>query len=355
MDLTWTAELESALLRELALEVDHANRTWFGGALPRSVLRLTDDAGVLGRWIAGERTIELSRPLVLERPWGEVVEVLKHELAHQFVDEVLGVRDEPPHGPTFQRLCARCGIDARASGRPDASGADPRTARLIEKVRRLLALGSSPNQHEAELAMRRAHELMLEHEIALCGAERRYVFRQIGQPQQRKSRAERHIAGLLAEHFFVQGVWTSVYTAHLGRRERILEICGTEENVDMAAYVHAFLLDTARRLWAEARRRNSALGPGDRAAFMAGVIAGFRDKLDQARAEQQGTGLVWVGDAALEDYYHLRHPRLRRRRMGGTTRWAARRLGHEQGSKIVLHRPVEGGPSSGASPRLLRS
>lgn len=352
---TWTAGLESALLRELALEVDHANRTWFGGALRRPVLQLTDATGVLGRWVAGQRTIELSRPLVLERPWGEVVEVLRHELAHQFVDEVLGVRDEPPHGPTFQRLCQRCGIDARASGRPDAGGGDPQTARLIERVRKLLALGASSNRHEAELAMRRAHELMLEHEIAACGAERRYIARQIGVPKQRKSRAESLVGIVLSEHFFVQVLWVSVYRPELARRERILEICGTAENVDLAEYVHAFLLDTARRLWDEARRGATSLGPGDRAAFMAGVIAGFRDKLDSARGQQQETGLIWAGDAALDEYFHRRYPRLQRRRMGGTARWAARQLGHQQGSKIVLHRPVEGGPRSADSPRLLRS
>src|SRR5690606_23334093 len=92
-----SAELESALLRQLLIEVQSANLDWFRGLLRPAVLRLTDTQ-VLGRWIPDIRVLELSRSLVLERPWGEVVEVLRHELAHQYVDEVLGVTGEPPHG-----------------------------------------------------------------------------------------------------------------------------------------------------------------------------------------------------------------------------------------------------------------
>ena len=38
--------------------------------------------GRLGQWVRATRRLELSRPLVLERPWPEVVSVLGHEMAH---------------------------------------------------------------------------------------------------------------------------------------------------------------------------------------------------------------------------------------------------------------------------------
>ena len=61
--------------------------------------------GLLGRYSHETRSIELSRAFLHTAAWGGVVEVLKHELAHQFVFEVLC---------EYEAL----GIDARASGQP---------------------------------------------------------------------------------------------------------------------------------------------------------------------------------------------------------------------------------------------
>lgn len=348
---TWTPELEAALLHALQLENLYAGSR-FDGLRP-AALRLTDSE-VLGRWIPGERTIELSRRLALERPWNVVVEVLLHELAHQYVDEVLDARDEPPHGPTFRRVCAERGIDARASGHPEATDREPATARVMDKVRKLLALAGSPNQHEAELAMRRAQELMLKHQLAGDVARGRYVFRQLGEPRLRKNLAEGMIGGLLAKHFFVEVIWTSVHMPHVGRSGRVLEICGTEETVAMAEYVHAFLTRTAERLWREARASRPGLRPGDKSAFTSGVVGGFRDKLDGAQREHEGAGLVWVGDPELARFFRLRYPRVRAASRASTTRFAAHALGRQEGQKVVLHRPLEGRERSDGT-RLLPS
>src|SRR5262245_19660563 len=116
-----SAELEAALLRELRARYDWDNRERFGGRLLPPVIRLSDSSVRLGQWHAATRTLELSRALVLGRPWLEVTSVVEHEMAHQYVDEFLKVRDETAHGETFRRVCAERGIDARAAGAP-ASG-----------------------------------------------------------------------------------------------------------------------------------------------------------------------------------------------------------------------------------------
>ena len=180
-----TAVLEAALVRELRRIYELINERRFGDRLKKPVLVLSDSTRRLGQWTRATRTLELSRTLVLERPWLEVTSVLEHEMAHQFVDEVLEVRDESPHGPTFQRVCAERGIDARAAGVPVASTADVEADRALDKIRKLLALAGSDNQHEAEMAMRRAHELMLRHNIEQAQAEQRYEVRHLGTPSRR--------------------------------------------------------------------------------------------------------------------------------------------------------------------------
>src|SRR3954470_17425332 len=116
-----SAALEAALLRELRARYDWDNRTRFAGRLVPPVLVLSDATSHLGRWHSATRTLELTRALVLHRPWLEVASVLEHEMAHQFVDEVLRIRGETAHGDTFRRVCAERGIDHRAAGAPTAA------------------------------------------------------------------------------------------------------------------------------------------------------------------------------------------------------------------------------------------
>ena len=347
------AALEAALIRELRTNFDWENHARFKNRLKAPVIVLSDAATRLGRWVRATRTIEVSRPLVLARPWPEVVSVLAHEMAHQYVDEVLQVVGETAHGETFQKVCAAVGIDARAAGAPvPVEGAE--VARVLERIRKLLALAASANQHEAEAAMRRAHELMLRHNIESAGARERagYAVRHVGDPGKRLDRVQHAIAGLLAEFFFVKVIQVPVYLPTTGKRGSTFELVGTHANLEMAVHVFEFLRATARRLWhanwTDARVRSGR----DRLSYEAGVIGGFRDKLVAERAELKSTGLVWVGDGDLDRFYRDRHPRIttrqRRVRLDG-----AHAAGREAGRTIVLHKPVSHGPSASA-PRLLR-
>ncbi len=347
------AELEAALLRELRRTYDYENYVRFRDRLKPPVIALSDTASRLGCWVRATRTLELSRPLVIERPWAEVVSVLAHEMAHQFVDEHLQVHDETAHGETFRKVCASVGIDGRAVGAPiPAAGAEG--ARVLDRIRKLLALAASANQHEAEAAMRRAHELMLRHNIETAGAAHRagYDVRHVGDPRKRRDRVESAIAGLLAEFFFVKVIQIPVYLPLLGKRGSSYELAGTPANLEMAVHVYEFLLGTAERLWlanwTDARIRNGR----DRLAYQAGVIGGFRDKLVAERAALRGTGLVWIGDADLDTFYRDRHPRITTRRARVRVN-GAHAAGREAGRKVVLHKPVASGPSASA-PRLLR-
>src|SRR5687768_1983509 len=138
-----SAALEGALLRELRRIYEVIDERRFGGKLKPPVFALTNTTRRLGQWTRATRTLELARTLLLLRPWLEVTSVLEHEMAHQYVDEVLGVRDEPPHGPTFGRVCKERGIDARAAGVPIASTSDIAEDRVLERIRKLLALAGS--------------------------------------------------------------------------------------------------------------------------------------------------------------------------------------------------------------------
>ena len=106
----------------------------------------------------------LSRNVVLNHSWDAVREILLHEMAHQFAEQVLGASNEPPHGPKFKRGCYLLRANPSASGnyRPldelifdDSTGPEDK---IMVRVKKLMALARSKNQHGAEAAMAKAHD-----------------------------------------------------------------------------------------------------------------------------------------------------------------------------------------------------
>ncbi len=357
VDRHLTARLETLLVRELALEWAHLNRLYFKEGLTAPQILLAEVRGHLGRWHRATRTLEISRALVTEQPWGVVIEVMKHEMAHQYVNETLGETAESPHGPGFRAACARLGIDAAASGMPAAapgsSGAsDAGVDRIATRIARLLALAESPNRHEAEAAAAAAQRLMLKHnlEARRDAARPHYGWRHLGSPTGRVTEAQRILAMVLGKHFFVDVIWVPVYRPLDGKRGSVLEACGTASNLEIAEYVHDFMRATADRLWAEHKASHGIAGNRDRRTFLAGVMTGFAEKLGRSAAQHKAEGLVWVRDADLAGFLRARHPHVRHVRHAGAARNEAFSHGRQAGRGIVLHRGV-GGRDGGARAR----
>jgi hypothetical protein len=336
-----SAKLETALVRELLAHWKHVNESYFKGALVCPSIEMVAIRGKLGRWVRHTRTIEISRPMVLEERWGAVVEVLKHEMAHQYVHEVLDAIDETAHGPAFRDVCHRLGIDGAASGLP-SSDAPREEDRIIERVARLLALAESPNVHEAEAATMAAQRLILKHnlEARTSSKTRAYASKHLGKPNGRITEYERILAMLLGKHFFVECIWVSVYRPLEGKRGSVLEICGTPSNLEIAEYVHGYLSTTAERLWNEHKREQRIAGNRDRRTFIVGVMSGFSDKLGHQSKTHREEGLVWMKDADLGGYFRRRHPYVRHFRHAGTRKNEAYAHGREAGRRIILHRGV---------------
>jgi hypothetical protein len=221
---------------------------------------------------------------------------------------------------------------------------------------RLLALSASANVHEAEAATNEARRLMLLHNIdaAVSLAADGFSFRHVGAVKARSDASARILAGILGRHFFVSVIWVPSYLAAKGRRGYVLELCGTAANLDVAAYVHGFLTDTAERLWRAHKAAAGITSDRERRVFLAGVMTGVSEKLDaaerQSRPEKVQRELVLRADAARDAYLRQRYPR--RATRGGSTlrRTDAYEQGREAGRHIDLRRPV---PPTSGGPRLL--
>ena len=114
-------ELERLIVRGLACEWDEA---WAAlgppvrSRLRRPLFALQDFKRRWGAWSRDRQEISLSRALALNHDWGDVRDVLLHEMAHQLADQALEGLSEPPHGPAFHTACGMLGA---APGRPAPS------------------------------------------------------------------------------------------------------------------------------------------------------------------------------------------------------------------------------------------
>lgn len=346
-DAVLAIDLERALMRELVAEYKRLNDDFFRGSLSLPTLELTDTRTRLGCWNEDRRSIELSRPALLAHGWGVVSEVLKHEMAHQYVTEVLAERGETAHGPAFRAVCARLGVDAAAAGVPSGLR-DDGERRLVDRIARLLALAESPNVHEAEAAASAAQRLMLKYnlDVSASATARAYGFLHVGKPTGRVSEAERMLAMILGRYFFVEVIWVPVYRVLEGKRGTVLELCGTEANLAMADYVHAFLTNTSSQLWVEHKRVASIRSNRDRRVFLAGVMTGFAEKLARQSVRHREEGLIWVRDGDLGGFFRKRHPRIRHVRYAGSRKNEAYSHGKAAGGRIVLRKGVSAAPTS---------
>lgn len=339
-----TTMADQAVLRALASTWANVNATFFKRSLRVPAFELTTGTPQLGIWRSRSRTISLDRDFILRQPWGVVVELLKHEMAHQFAHEVLGAIDETAHGRAFREVCARHGFDASASGVPTAPGAPTdREDRVMRRVQKLLALAGSVNRNEAESAMNAAQKLMLEHNLGTPPAG--YVFRHLGTPTRRVQAFTRDLANLLGKHFFVDCIWVGVYDVRQASDGTLLEIVGTPGNVEMAAYVYDYVLSAVETLWIDHKRARGVAADRDRRIFLSGAIRGFEEKLAMQEKACAETGMVWIGDPGVQKFLRTRHPHIR------TTTFSVRTgdayaEGKAKGRELVLHRPIAAEPAA---------
>ncbi len=321
-----------------------------------AILTITDSESFWGRWHRETRTIEISRRLLLNHPWFHVVGILKHEMAHQLVDEVTRER-ETAHGEGFQRACRRLGVPEVFTGASvnladhpldwREGKTDEASEKMLEKVRKLLALATSANEHEAALAMNRVREIYSKYNLE-DRPKSRFVHALISTGSKRMEIHEKKVAGILMGHFFVQVVLGQSYDTRRGEWLKHLEIIGTRENVLMAEYVYHFLVGQTEILVDQAARElGRKMDRVERKSYRLGILEGFSEKLSDAERPANtptviGQALIaFKKDRELDGYIAGVYPNLRTSRSSTNNFDSGSYFaGMEAGSKITLNKPV---------------
>lgn len=301
----------------------------------------------LGRWDAGTRTITLSERLLDGRRWHLLVSTLRHEMAHQVVSELWGAPEEPPHGPVFRRACELLGVSAEARATAAELEEEREEPRVVRTIRRLLALSSSPNRHEAEAALAKAQELALKHNVALAddasGQRRQYAHRLLDRPRKRWPSYTWTVLHTCEKLHQVQHIrWT------LPDGEAVVELFGAPDNLDLAEYVYHYLLAAGDGEWRRFRQEQGLANNRKRLSFLLALFSAFDRKLARQRQELVTTqALVVSEDAELQAFFRRRYPHVRTGSLSNHQVHAdARAAGAEAGGRLQI-RPGVGGEGGG--------
>lgn len=338
--------LDRVLLFQIKNAWEQVNYQLFNKTLALPSFQLLDSSSLLGSWNTRDRIISLQRELLCNAPWLEVIETLKHEMAHQYVSEVLKVQSESAHGPTFQRVCEDRHIMSQSKG---TQTADPEVAKLLTKINKLLALAESDNINEAEQAAQRAHSLLVKHHLEIGQATTKPVqliknmgFRQLGIPKTRHFQYEYCIANLLNEHFFVSTIWVSAYSVSHNRAGRVLEICGRVEDLEIASYVYDFINHHVDFYWRQYKVDKKAKGLKKRLSFSLGLIQGFKKKLgeNEDKITLNDRELIHLGQVQANEFLVGRYPKTTTRSARAWSPTTDYHSGFREGQALRLRKGV---------------
>jgi hypothetical protein len=345
-------ELKNAWIRQLRKDWHLANYTYFQDKMYFPIVKIFDSKRLLGQWDGEKQTLSISSFLIKEYPWEYVREVLYHEMVHQYMETILDNVYHKPHGEVFRELCREREIDSRASGdikswvekkRRDLKVGSG-NHKIIDKVHKLFSLAQSTNQYEAELAMKKAHELLLKHNLSSLEVEtqRNYIHKQIGEVG-RKNTMKSKVCSILLKFFFVELLWTFGYDQRNNKEGSVLEIYGTPENVAIAEYVHDYLQNICGLLWVNYKKEQKIFANKHRRTFILGVLNGFYQKLDSKSVKEKSEGLIWKGDAALKKYFKRVNPKTKNLYTSYSKSCDdVYTSGISVGKKLVIHKGIHG-------------
>lgn len=358
--------------RELAFEWDSI--VWsYGLKLTKPCFALSQAASPLGSWDSQTRTITLSREALERLTWDSVMGLLKHEIAHQYVDEVHGGHGGEPHGEAFRLACDRLGLlppfrkahlgldDVWEQARRRQSWPE----RLERRMKRLEALAEAGrgNCHEAGVAEAMLAKLRHEFSIYLQDDQARdrdhdFFSATVDLKKRRSARHHAAAAGLVARHFAVEVIFASGFNVQLLERTKTVVFLGRRDHVEMAHFAFSFILAESERAWRDARAQGD-WAAGDGQSFRLGFVMGFDESMKKPQvvpedlaspqatvseqSREQSRALTKTSESRLlARFVATQFPRLSSSRgRSGCARSPALSAGRDRGRAAVLPRPLQ--------------
>jgi len=199
--------------------------------------------------------------------------------------------------------------------------------KIIEKIKKLYALGTSPEKAEAELAISKAHELLVRHNLSMKDLEpeeKEFIQALAFEGKTNRPSWQRDLFCIICNHFMVHPIVQrkagSMFRS--GNNCRRYAMVGDLVNVELANYTLSYLLTIYKKLankyMKESKEKVEDISEiarfmgfhqdtiGDRIkmrnSFYHGLNYGVRQALDKQVQKEQEEGLIVVEDLDLKKH-----------------------------------------------------
>lgn len=276
-------------------------------------------------------------------------DIIRHELAHYitFINFGLGVQ---AHGGEFRACCQQMGWGEEVYLATTCLDDGQNVSEIgendvLRKVKKLMALATSSNQHEAEQAMIKSQQLLMKQNIDAQYLEQETeekIFLKRIMKQKKKDAKMSAIAKIL-ETFFVSAIYNRaggyIY----------LEIIGSAVNVEIAEHVAGVLDHELDRLWNHARKLHPHLsGMVAKNSFFYGIAVGYCNKIQALKREYPATiaNALVVIESKIEEAKAMVYPRLTSSRSNRSHCSNSAAVGEQMGKHLNIHTAVHSSSSS---------
>ncbi len=211
--------------------------------------------------------------------------------------------------------------------------------KIIDKVRKLLALSTSSNEHEAALAAQRATEMLLKHNLSLADLEvKKSPYTWHDTPFEQSGWKRSLIYGI-AKYNLCDTI--------LSKGGKSLHIVGKQHNIEVVLYLYAYLgreIDRLADLGYKSTLTNNTIRRW-KTAFREGAVYEVVERLKDAHqgADNGCRALVVVNTKELDEEMRKRFKNARTVSRHIRADAAAYASGQTAGRSIPLHQGVRGG------------
>lgn len=339
------ANMRSILSKELALSV-RKSRFEFNGYLIPINLVVFEHETRLGQFDPHTYQIAINRKLMMFAKDVVINNVLRHEIAHLLTYLKFGPSVEA-HGTEFKEVCRNTnwGKDVfSAYANLDLENkkfeGDIKSEKVVSKIKKLLALAQSSNEHEADMATRKANQLLLKHNLSTIDIteEDKEVCLKRTLSTKRNNAKFQAIYEILTT-FFVQPVFSH------GKGMVYLEIIGDRVSVELADYVANFLDKEMEALWKKEQVKNPTLkGSAKKNSFMRGLGNGYVEKIKSDQNQEYSEKSLIVLKKDLKEKVNTVYSKLSQSKTKSSSHCKeTAKLGNQAGKSLSINPGLKSG------------
>ncbi len=280
---------------------------------------------ILAMFRQEDKAIAIIEDILLGSPEKDMENIFLHELAHAldwYLYKASG------HGQTFRECCRMLGALPEFSRSHVRLSIDKQNSRR-EKIKKLMALSSSPFENEAAEAIKKAQKLMIEGNIPPEVDDKRIYTADLYEAK-RLPFWTRELAWYASSS---SGVYNVIIT---GNESRIITVHGSVEEIELALYIFDYVVSAASREIKAMRAKGKSISKG---SFICGAVDVLSEKT-KGTAEEKALMLISKDNEKLAKELIYNAVKIRRTYAHTSINTSSYNLGHDFGSRLDIKKGI---------------